>query len=66
MKNSLRTLPRFYFLPVEQILIRVVELVVETAGKVDPLAVEAIGEVAECGSGQGGFYSGRGGGGRQR
>lgn len=48
-KNSLGTLSRFYCLPVEQILIRVVELVVEAAGNVDPLAVEAVEEVAEWG-----------------
>lgn len=45
-KNSLGTLSRFYCLPVEQILTRVVEMVVEAAGTVDPLAVEAVEEVA--------------------
>ena len=47
VKNSLGTLPRFYFQPVKQTLIRVVELVVEAEGKVDLLTVEVVEEVAE-------------------
>lgn len=35
VKNSLGTLSRFHFLPVKQILIKVVELFVEASGKVE-------------------------------